>query len=159
MDTTKLITQYSCNDFAQSIRQLLPQGNYWQEAENLDLSNLIDGMAIDFKATHDDIELSLLGSAEHQLFGWRLSDYQNLLDSITRKDGGKVSDNPSTPNLIYAALNDKARVYSQKAWQEFEKKRLPHTDIEWRFHSRVNYYHQLANYRHIRNLHSYEVTQ
>ena len=159
MDTTKLIIQYSCGDFAQSIRQLLPQGDYWQEVENLELSHLIEGMAIDFKATHDDIELSLLSSSEYHLFGWRLSDYQGLLDSITGKDGGRVSDSPSAPNLIYAALNDEARVYSQKAWQEFEKKRLPHTDIQWTFHSRVSYYHQLANYRHIRNLHIYEVTQ
>ena len=157
MDTTKLITQYSFGDFAHSIRQLLPQGDYWQEAENPTLNNLIEGMAIDFKATHDDIELSLLSGSEYHLFGWRLADYQSLLDSVTGKDGGKVSDNPSAPNLINAALNDEARAYSQIAWAEFEKKRLPHTDIQWKFHSRVHYYHQLANYRHIRNLHIYEV--
>lgn len=159
MDTAKLITQYSSGDFALSIRQLLPQGSYWQEVDNPELSSVIDAMAIDFKATHDDIEISLLGSADYQLFGWRLPDYQGLLDGIVGPNGGCVSDKPSTPNLICASLNDEVRAYSAKAWEEFETKRLPHTDIEWRFNSRVNYYHQLASYRHIRNQHSYEVTQ
>ncbi|MCY9805334.1 hypothetical protein OTK51_18075 [Vibrio scophthalmi] len=159
MDTSDLIIEYSEGDFADAIRVLLPKGEYWQEADNPELTNTIEGMAADFKATHDEIELSLLTDFRERSFGWKLSDYQGLLDSTTGKGGGRVFDNASSPNLIYAALSDGARAYSKKAWEEFEKKRLPHTDIEWWFHSRVSYYHQLANCRHIRNLHSYEVTQ
>ncbi|WED23503.1 hypothetical protein L3Q72_19885 [Vibrio sp. JC009] len=159
MDTADLIIDYTEADFADAIRALLPEGEYWQEAENQELTNLIDGMAIDFKTTHDEIELSLLTDFDDKLFGWKLSDYQALLFRVAGDNSGQVFDSPETPNLIYVSLTESARNNSKQAWIEFEKRRLPHTEITWIYNSKVDYHHQIANYRHIRNLHKYEVTQ
>ena len=126
MDTADLIIDYSEGDFAEAIRLLLPKGEYWQEAENQALTNTIEGMAADFKATHDDIELSLLTDLKNSLFGWKIKDYQVLLNEIGSI--GTVYDDSKEPNLIKIDLlsydNDKAFVV-------FEEKRLPHTDFAW----------------------------
>ncbi|WED29883.1 hypothetical protein L3V77_20980 [Vibrio sp. DW001] len=159
MDTTDVIIDYSAADFADAIRLLLPRGDYWQEADNQALTNTIEGMAIDFKATHDDIELSLLTNFEARLFGWKISDYQALLFSKAGKESGQVYDSAHTPNLIYVSLKDGARNNARQAWTAFEQKRLPHTEITWIYNSEMAHYHQIANARHIRNLHQYEVTQ
>ncbi len=159
MDTADLITDYRASDFADAIRALLPKGDYWQEADNTELTRLINGMAADFKITHDEIELSLLTDFNQSLFGWKLSDYQALLNRVAGEQSGLVYDVRATPNLIYVGMNDNARAEIAKAWQAFEEKRLPHTEITWLYHSEISYHHQLANCRHIRNLHSYEVTQ
>ncbi|ANU36278.1 hypothetical protein [Vibrio scophthalmi] len=159
MDTSGLIIQYSQGDFAQAIRQLLPKGEYWQQLENTELTNVISAMAQDFKTTHDEIELSLLTEFGGHSFGWKLRDYQGLLNTVVGSGSGVVTDNPSSPNLLCTHLNDQGRTYCQQAWHAFEEKRLPHTDINWVFQSRTLYHHQLANYRHIRNRHIYEVTQ
>jgi len=158
VDTADLIIDYSAADFADAIRLLLPKGDYWQEADNQALTNTIEGMAIDFKITHDDIELSLLTDFEGNLFGWKISDYQALLFSKAGKDSGQVYDKRETPNLIYVSLNDDARNNALQAWSAFEQKRLPHTEITWIYNSKIDYHHQIANGRHIRNLHQYEVT-
>lgn len=126
MDTSELIIDYSESDFADSIRALLPKGEYWQETDNQELTNTIKGMAIDFKATHDDIELSLLSDLKEKSFGWKLSDYQGLLNEIGSV--GVVYDDVKAPNLI------KINLFSydnNKAFAAFEKKRLPHTDFAW----------------------------
>ncbi|MCG6410097.1 hypothetical protein K6U17_12730, partial [Vibrio fluvialis] len=73
MDTSSVIIDYSAEEFAQAIRALLPKGQYWQEADNPELTSLIEAMATDFKATHDDIELSLLTDFKEALFGWKIS--------------------------------------------------------------------------------------
>ena len=159
MDTSSLIIEYSEGDFAEAIRLLLPKGEYWQEAENQALTNTIEGMAADFKATHDDIELSLLNDFKNSLFGWKISDYQALLFEVAGNDSGKVFDKRNSPNLIFVSLADPNRQSSQQAWTEFEKRRLPHTEITWIYNSTIDYHHQLANYRYIRNQHKYEVTQ
>lgn len=126
MDTSSVIIDYSAEDFAQAIRALLPKGQYWQEADNPELTSLIDAMATDFKATHDDIELSLLTDFQEALFGWKISDYQALL---TENGGvGRVYDDKATPNLI------KIDLYSydnNAAFAAFEEKRLPHTEFHW----------------------------
>ena len=159
MDTSDLIINYSEGDFADAIRALLPKGEYWQEADNQALKNTIEGMAIDFKATHDDIELSLLTEFRDHLFGWKVSDYQALLYTVAGKNSGLVFDNRAAPNLIYVSLNQTSRLSSKQAWEEFEKKRLPHTEITWIYNAKADYHHQIVNCRHIRNLHKYEVTQ
>ncbi len=159
MDTSDLIIQYSAGDFADAIRGLLPEGEYWQDLENEELTNVINGMAQDFKQTHDDIELSLLTEFEEQLFGWKISDYQGLLNSTAGDQSGLVFDDVSNPNLIYGSLFGSFRHHSIEAWKAFEKYRLPHSEIAWIYHSDFSVHHQMANYRHIRNLHKYEVTQ
>lgn len=159
MDTSSVIIDYSEADFADSLRALLPKGEYWQEAENVELTNVIEALAIDFKTTHDDVQLSLLTDFKQALFGWKISDYQALLYEVAGNNSGVVSDASATPNLIYVSLGDEYRGSSKKAWTEFEKKRLPHTEITWTYQSRLDVHHQLANCRHIRNLHTYEVTQ
>ncbi|NAW58754.1 MULTISPECIES: hypothetical protein [unclassified Vibrio] len=159
MDTTELVPKYSSGDFTQAFRALLPKGEYWQDTESPELQNTIEAMAIDFKATHDDIELSLLTKFDEALFGWKLSDYQNLLDRTTGEGGGRVFDDIKTPNLIYASVDDNHRAVCVKAWKVFEEQRLPHTEITWTYQSKVDYCHQIASCRHIRNRHKYEVTQ
>ncbi|MEZ9604252.1 hypothetical protein AB4274_13650 [Vibrio sp. 10N.261.55.A10] len=159
MDTSDLIIEYSAGDFEGAYRGLLPKGEYWQDTENLELANTIKGMAKDFKQTHDEIELSLLTEFEEQQFGWKVSDYQSLLNTTAGQQSGMVFDEVSHPNLIYGSLYDSFRHLSIQAWQAFEKYRLPHTEVAWVYHSAFIVHHQMANYRHIRNLHKYEVTQ
>ena len=155
MDTSNLIINYSAGDFADAYRGLLPKGEYWQGIENAELTNTINGIAKDFKQTHDDIELSLLTEFEEQGFGWKISDYQGLL---IRSDGnGIVFDDVAKPNLIYVSLDTNIRC--EKAWFEFERVRLPHTEIEWIYNSAINVQTQVVNARHIRNLYQHEVTQ
>ncbi|WP_076589686.1 hypothetical protein [Vibrio ostreicida] len=159
MDTSDLIIEYSEGDFADAYRELLPKGEYWQDTENAELANTINGIAKDFKKTHDDIELSLLTEFEEKGFGWKISDYQGLLNTVASPQSGRVFDEVTTPNLIYASLYDSFRQFSLKTWQAFEKYRLPHTEIAWIYHSSLDVNHQISNSRHIRNLHKYEVTQ
>ncbi|PJC85309.1 hypothetical protein CSW98_15900 [Vibrio sp. HA2012] len=159
MDTSSVIVEYSAGDFADALRLLLPKGEYWQEVDNQELTNLIIGMAIDFKQTHDEIQLSLLTDFSDSLFGWKLRDYQNLLNETVSKSGGVVFDDIAVPNMIFIEMYDAFRSSCKKAWEEFEKKRLPHTEFAWIFNSRLNYHHQLATCRHIRNYHKYEVLQ
>ncbi|MGL4225416.1 MAG: hypothetical protein ACRCSE_09880 [Vibrio sp.] len=159
MDTSSVIIDYSTADFAGAVRALLPKGDYWQEAENPELTAVVEALAIDFKATHDDIELSLLTDVKNALFGWKISDYQALLYEVAGVGAGVVADSITAPNLIYVSLGDEYRGFGKEAWEKFEAKRLPHTEITWTYHSMLDVHHQLASCRHIRNLHTYEVTQ
>ncbi|MFA1562578.1 hypothetical protein [Aliivibrio fischeri] len=155
MDTSDLIIDHSEADFADAIRNLLPQGDYWLEADNTELTNTILGMAADFKVTSDEIQLALLTDFNESLFGWKLSDYQALL--ISSGGQGVVSDTRNKPNLIYVSLASNERC--EKAWFEFEKVRLPHTEIQWIYNSTINVHTQVANARHTRTLYQHEVTQ
>ncbi len=126
MDTADLIINYSAGDFENAYRGLLPKGEYWQDTENVELANTIQGIAKDFKQTHDDIELSLLTEFEDQQFGWKISDYQRLLMTMGSK--GVVFDEVANPNLI------KINLYSYNndaAFKALEEKRLPHTEFHW----------------------------
>ncbi|WP_261881504.1 hypothetical protein [Vibrio coralliirubri] len=126
MDTTDLIIEYNAGDFEGAYRGLLPKGEYWQDTENVELANTIQGIAKDFKQTHDEIELSLLTEFEEQQFGWKISDYQRLL--MTMGSNGVVYDEVASPNLI------KIELYSYSndaAFKALEEKRLPHTEFHW----------------------------
>ncbi|CAH7324327.1 conserved hypothetical protein [Vibrio chagasii] len=158
MDTSHLIIEYRAGDFSEVFRQLLPKGDYWQDTESEVLAQVIGGLAKDFKQTHDDIELSLLSDLDKQPFGWKISDYQDLLNTIVGQGRGRVFDDASQPNLICGWLDDLNRNMGEKAWQAFESHRLPHTEIAWIYRSMLEVQHQMANYRHIRNVHEYEVT-
>lgn len=133
MDTSDLIIEYSSGDFADALRLLLPKGEYWQEVDNQELTNLIVGMSIDFKQTHDEVQLSLLTEFRDSLFGWKIRDYQNLLNEIGST--GTVYDDVQSPNLIKIDLfsYDNDRVFA-----EFEKKRLPHTEFAWNYPFNAN---------------------
>ena len=155
MDTGDLIVDYSEGNFAYAIRALLPEGEYWQDADNAELTNVILGMAIDFKVTSDEIQLALLSDFSERLFGWKLSDYQALFISSGGK--GEVTDERAKPNLIYVSLATNERC--ENAWFEFEKVRLPHSEIEWIYNTAIDVQTQVANARHIRNVNQYEVTQ
>ncbi|MGR5209341.1 hypothetical protein ACPV4A_02235 [Vibrio rotiferianus] len=157
MDTSDLIIDYSASDFADSIRALLPKGEYWQEVENKELTNLIDGMAQDFKTTHDEVELSLLAELKDDLFGWKISDYQALLFEVAGKESGTVYDSVAKPNLIYVSLKSSSRSNAVSAWKAFEEKRLPHTDIQWLYSNESTLYVQATNYQVTRNIHQHQV--
>lgn len=154
MDARGLIKEYTKEDFATALRQLLPTGEYWNEADNVALTQLILGMAIDFKVTSDETQLALIADGAPPLFGWKLSDYEALL--IACDTSGKVSDNKATPNLILVSLNEGTPC--EKAWFEFEKRRLPHTQIQWIYNTDINVQRQVASARHIRNVTKTEVT-
>ena len=126
MDTSKLTIEYKEEDFAHAYRELLPKGEYWQDKNNTELTNTINGIAKDFKKTHDDIELSLLGQFKQQEFGWKISDYQSLLNSMNSK--GTVKDEKNRPNLILIELDS---YDNERAIQAFEQVRLPHTELNW----------------------------
>ncbi|MGF1842274.1 hypothetical protein L4C39_03640 [Vibrio clamense] len=153
MDTSDLIMSYSEDDFAAAIRSLLPKGQYWQESENIELTQTINAMAIDFKMTHDDIELSLLTNFKTELFGWKISDYEALL--VQSGSSGSVYDDRAQPNLIFVALSPNER--SENARIEFEKMRLPHTEIQWIYNTSIDVQTQGASARYIRNFHSHKV--
>ncbi|WP_027696708.1 hypothetical protein [Vibrio litoralis] len=153
MDTSDLVIDCTAQDFEQAIRHLLPQGQYWQESTNVELNNVIAGMAIDFKITHDEIQLALLSDFSESLFGWKIADYQSLLNQSTT---GLVFDDKAQPNLIMVALVANSR--SETAFYDFERVRLPHTEIQWIAKTLATEYVQAANAHHIRNITKHEVT-
>ncbi|MEI6896254.1 MAG: hypothetical protein V5786_01975 [Psychromonas sp.] len=153
MDTSELIIDYTVDNFVQSIRQLLPEGGYWNEVDNQALTQLILALASDFKTTSDETQLTLLSEASDTLFGWKLSDYQALL--ISSGASGLVYDDRASPNLIFVSLDINNR--PENAWAEFEEKRLPHTEIQWIYNNAINVQTQVANARHIRNVTKNEV--
>lgn len=157
MDTSDVIIDYSESDFADAIRALLPKGEYWQETENQKLTNLIEGMAKDFKVTHDEIELSLLAELKDDLFGWKINDYQALLFDIAGKGSGAVFDDINKPNLIYVSITPSSRNNANDAWQAFEKYRLPHTEIQWIYNNETTLFYQAVNYQIVKNIHQYEI--
>ncbi|WP_375751587.1 hypothetical protein [Vibrio sp. HN007] len=128
MDTSDLIPDYTQRDFEDATRALLPKGQYWQGPDNQELTSLIEGMAIDFKKTHDEVQLALLTEFSDSLFGWKIRDYQTLLNESGST--GTVYDDVNSPNLIKIDLfsYDNDRVFA-----EFEKKRLPHTEFAWNY--------------------------
>lgn len=134
MDASELIIEYSADDFANAIRLLLPRGNYWQDVTSVELSNLIYGMAMDFKITHDEVQLALLTDFNKPLFGWKLSDYRRLMAEFSIE--GAVTDSVSVPNLITVSL-DPAQSY-KAMFAAFEKERLPHTKFHWVLKPKVN---------------------
>ena len=154
MDATGLIIEYSSEDFARAVRHLLPKGNYWQDNDNVDLSNLIAGMGADFKVTHDEVQLALLTEFNGALFGWKLNDYQILL--ISSGVEGMVYDDIHQPNLIFVSLASNER--SEKARHDFEQVRLPHTSIQWIYNASTTLQVQLGNARYIRNIHSHKAS-
>ena len=153
MDISTLLVDYLATDFAGAIRKLLPNGEYWQQNENAELNALINAIGEEFKTVHDECQLNLLTEIREEVFGWRISDYQELLYLYTK---GKVFDEITTPNLIYVQLEKNLR--SEKALYNFEEKRLPHTAILWLYTSATDLHIQASNARYIFNQHKHKVT-
>ena len=116
-------TTYSKDDFKQAVSALLPAGEYWQYEKGDQLDGLLEGMATEFKTIHDETKINLLDQTNNNLSGWKLADYQTILDE--NEIAGTVYDDSSTPNLIYIDID-----HSQAAgnlMQELDEYRLPHT--------------------------------
>lgn len=126
---------YSADDFKQALQKLLPPGEYWQnQTPETDLDKLLTAIAQEFKTTHDETKLSVLIKLDETLFGWKLSDYQNLLD--VNGISGQVYDYPNTPNLIYLELDQTNDVLD--IFKQIEEVHLPHTRLVWRYTSGLN---------------------
>lgn len=121
---------YTVEDFRNSVKQLLPPGQYWQpETETDDLKNLIDSIAEELHTTHEETKLSVLFTVDNSLFGWKISDYQSLLN--TNGINALVWDDVVTPNVIYIKLLTTYNLL--ETFNQIEGYRLPHTIINWGF--------------------------
>ena len=60
---------------------MLPAGEYWQYEKGDPLDGLLEGLATEFKAIHDETKINILYSPDNKQAGWRLSDYQTLLNN------------------------------------------------------------------------------
>lgn len=125
------------DDFKKALLQLLPPGEYWQlEGESLTLEQTLAAVAKELKTTADEIKLSVLYQFEKDQLGWRVVDFQSILDAAGK--GGLVSDDPNTPNII-DVLIDQSDGFLPVMLQ-IENHRLPHTAIRWRFESGLGLY-------------------
>ncbi|WP_051303249.1 hypothetical protein [Psychromonas aquimarina] len=118
---------YSSDDFKQAAAALLPPGEYWQYSPGGTLDKLLTGLALEFKTTHDETQQNILYQADNIQAGWKLSDYQTLLD--THKIAGRVFDNHATPNYIY--IDVEPNMQAGELMKELEDYRLPHTAFLW----------------------------
>lgn len=119
---------YSTDDFKQALQKLLPPGEYWQnQTPDTDLDKLLTAIATEFKTTHDETKLSVLLTIDKSLFGWKLSDYQALLNEQGIES--TVTDNSATPNIIYIEVVNLEDLF--ETFNMIESLRLPHTEIMW----------------------------
>lgn len=139
--------EYRVDDYRHALERLLPPGKYWQEIEkHSDLDKLLYAVAEEFKTTADDVKLNLLFQFDNTLQGWKLSDYQAILD--TNNIDGTVSDHPDTPNIIYLQLNSTQDLFP--VFQHLEAYRLPHTQLNWKFLGAVRVNGLLRSANHYR---------
>ncbi|RUM91063.1 MAG: hypothetical protein DSZ27_07330 [Thiomicrospira sp.] len=121
---------YTTEDFRNSVKQLLPPGKYWQsDEESEDLTALIDSIAEELHTTHEETKLSVLFTVDNSLFGWKIADYQSLLN--TNGIDALVWDDEVTPNVIYIKLFTTYNLLA--TFNQVEGYRLPHTIINWEF--------------------------
>lgn len=135
MDLSVTEASHSLEEFKDSVSDLLPPGDYWNPSEvNQEIDDLVEAIAIELKQTHDDTKLTILFESESTLFGWKIADYQNLLD-VNGIDS-TVFDKPATPNLIYIELNQTNNAIS--VVRQIIDIRLPHTQLIWRYVGSLN---------------------
>lgn len=116
---------YSESDFKQAAAALLPPGEYWQYENGSDLDKLLSALGQEFKTTHDETALSVLYGEDNNQTGWRLVDYQSILNLFSVH--GVVFDKPSKPNFIYISCNTNENIGALT--QRLEAHRLPHTQF------------------------------
>jgi hypothetical protein len=118
---------YAVDDFKHAVAALLPPGEYWSYQRGDPLDKLLTGLAIEFKTTHDETQLNVLYPIDNSVEGWKLADYQTLLDNhhIT----GQVFDDSNTPNIIY--IDIAPAMIAGELMAALEGYRLPHTAFCW----------------------------
>jgi len=117
-------------DFASAFLKLLPPGEYWNlDRENEQLKQLVNAIGEELKAVHDETELNLSFEINNQYLGWKLSDFQQILDN--NSINGQVTDKVTNPNVIYLTLYQTVDVLT--VFDLVEAHRLPHTQIAWTF--------------------------
>ncbi|WP_022940107.1 hypothetical protein [Psychromonas hadalis] len=116
---------YSKDNFKQAISALLPTGQYWQYQQGDALDGILEGMGVEFKTIHDETKLDFLDVPDNNNTGWKLSDYQTLLN--TSEVVGNVYDDSSTPNLIY--IDFSAGYTVGDLMKKLDSYRLPHTNF------------------------------
>lgn len=151
MELSKLDPERSAPDFANALQQLLPPGEYWT-TESKELNKVLLGLGTELKTTHDETKLTFLFEIDNNQLGWKISDYQALLNdkteqllqlqissAITFDDQGiykgsnqviaTAYDDPNYPNIIFIAIHNTKGFL--EAMQTLEKHRLPHTNINF----------------------------
>lgn len=123
MDLTA--NNYNESDFKQATAALLPPGEYWQYENGSDLDKLLSALGQEFKTVHDETALSVLYGEDNNQTGWRLVDYQSILNLFSVH--GVVFDKPSKPNFIYISCDTNENTGA--LMQRLESHRLPHTQF------------------------------
>ncbi|BBN59305.1 hypothetical protein [Hydrogenovibrio marinus] len=107
--------EYTLQDYRNAVEKLFPPGKYWEQPEDdSDLDNLYWAIAQEWKTTADELKTNILFGANNTLFGWKISDYQRLLDE--NGIDGTVFDDKSMPSYIYFNINnleDSLAVFNQ----------------------------------------------
>lgn len=114
---------YSQSDFKQAFAALLPPGQYWQYEPNSELDKLLDGIGSELKTIHDQTKINDPYVADSNNLGWKIADYQNLLDE--NQTSGTIYDDSATPNLIYVDIDSNQAAGA--LMQTLDSYRLPHT--------------------------------
>lgn len=124
---------YSESDFKEAAAALLPPGEYWQYKNGSDLDKLLSALGREFKTTHDETTLNALYDEDNNQIGWRIADYQSLLNLFSVR--GEVFDKPCNPNFIYIECDASENVGS--LMRRMESHRLPHTAFHWETRDRA----------------------
>lgn len=118
------------DDFSSALQQLLPPGEYWNHHDlDSELKRALDGMGAELKTVHDETELNVIFEINTNNLGWRLADFQSILDDNNLP--GRVFDQPENPNYIYLEVDSTLDLLT--IFQQIEAHRLPHTQLVWRF--------------------------
>lgn len=125
-------TVYNKDDFKQAISALLPAGEYWQYEKGDPLDGLLEGLANEFKTIHDETKVNILYSPDNNQTGWKLADYQTILNS--NGIAGTVFDDSQSPNLIYLDLS--ANQATGDLMKTLDAYRLPHTAFCFQYNNK-----------------------
>ncbi len=157
MELSDLDPERSVQDFAHALQALLPPGQYWT-SDSTDLTNVLKGLAAELKTVHDETKLPFLFEIDNNNLGWKLSDYQALLNdktdqlvqdqissAITFDDQGVYKgssriiatayDDPNYPNIIFIAINKTTDFL--ETMQALEQHRLPHTNLNFNLNYQI----------------------
>ena len=119
---------YSQQDFKKAIQNLLPPGEYWSNVEeNSELDKVLNAISEELKITHEETKVSLLFNTNNTLQGWKLSDFQRILE--IQNINGTVTDNPDTPNIINVQLSSTTDLLP--VFRQMHNHKLAHTRLSW----------------------------
>jgi len=118
-------TTYEQADFKHAVSNLLPPGEYWRYEKGDELDNVLEAAATEFKTINDETKISILYTPDNSQTGWRLADYQTILNNNNIK--GAVFDDSETPNVIYIELQ--ANQKAGDLMKTLNEYKLPHTAL------------------------------